>query len=43
MLAGLLGTGPFLTIRGVNVKSALFDVHLSVNVKMYCMHDYFST
>ena len=31
----LMGTGPFLTICGVNVKNALFDVHLRVNVNMY--------
>jgi len=31
----LMGTVPFLTICGVNVKSALFDVHLRVNVNMY--------
>jgi len=27
--------GPFLTICGVNVKSALLDVYLRVNVNMY--------
>ena len=31
----LIKTGPFLTICGVNVKNALFDVHLRVNVNMY--------
>jgi len=31
----LMGTGSFLTICEVNVKSALFDVHLRVNVNMY--------
>jgi len=30
-----MGTGPFLTIFGVNVKSALLGVHLRVNVNMY--------